>query len=65
MAKLLHRYVLQHVADASVLNVERLDPVLQRRRQLAGCATELLQQKCAEACIRLADLDRLNEFLAV
>ncbi len=65
MAELLHRDVLQHVADAGILDVERLDPILQRRRQLAGCAAELLQQKCAEACVRLADLDRLDQFLAV
>ena len=60
MAELLHRDILQHIANACVLYVERLDPILQRRRQLTGCAAELLQQKCAEAGVRLADLDRLD-----
>ena len=65
MAELLHRDVLQHVANAGILDVKGLHPVLQRRGELAGRATELLQQECTEARIGLADLDRLDQFLAV
>jgi hypothetical protein len=60
MAEFFHRYVLQHVADAGIFDVERLNPVLQRRRELACGAAELLKQKGSEPGVRLTNLDRLN-----
>ena len=43
VAELLDRDVLEHVANAGILNVEGLDPVLQCRGQFAGGTPELLQ----------------------
>ena len=65
VAELLDRDVLQHVADAGVLDVERLHPILQGRRQFAGGSAELLQEICAEASIRGAYIDGLNKLFAV
>ena len=65
MAELLHRDVLQHVADARVLDVERLHPVLQRRRQLARGAAELFEEECAETRVRRADVDRMDQLFSV
>jgi hypothetical protein len=65
MAELLHRDVLQHVANACILDVEGLHPVLQCRSELACRAAELLQQEGAKARIRLANLDRLDQFLVM
>ncbi len=36
---------------------------MQRRGELAGCAAELLEQESAKTGVRLADLDRLDQFL--
>ena len=52
MAEFLDRDVLKHVADAGVLDVERLHPVLQRGGKLARGSAELLEQICAEAGVR-------------
>ena len=65
MAEFLDRDVLQHVADAGVLDVERLHPVLQRGGEFARGATELLEQKRAEARVWFAHAHGLNEFLTV
>ena len=65
MAEFLHRDVLQHIADAGILDVEGLHPVLQCRSELACRAAELLQQEGAKARIRLANLDRLDQFLVM
>ena len=62
MAEFFHRNVLQHIADAGILDMEGLHPILQRSGELAGRAAKLLQQESAEACIWLADLDRLDQF---
>ena len=58
MAELLHRDVLEHVANAGVGDMERLHPVLQGRGQFPGGTAELLQQELAEARVRCADIDR-------
>ena len=65
MAELLDRDVLQHVADAGVLDVERLHPILQGRRKFAGGSAELLQKIRAEASIRGANIDGLDKFFSV
>ena len=65
VAKLLDCDVLQHVADAGVLDVERLHPILQGRRKFAGGSAELLQEIRAKASIRGAYIDRLYKFFAV
>ena len=44
VAELLDRDVLKHVADAGVLDVERLHPILEGRRQFAGCSPESLKE---------------------
>ena len=63
MAELLHRDVLQHIADAGILDVEGLHPILERCGQFAGCAPELLKQQGSETSIGLTDLDWLYQFL--
>ena len=65
MAEFLDRDVLQHVADAGVLDVEGLHPVLQGRRKFAGGSAELLQEIRAEASVGGAYIDRLDKFFAV
>jgi hypothetical protein len=42
VAELLDGDVLQHVADRGVLDVERLNPILERCRLLSGRTAELL-----------------------
>jgi len=63
MAELLHRDVLQHIADAGVLDVEGLHPILERCGKFASCPAELLKQKGSETSIGLTDLDWLYQFL--
>jgi hypothetical protein len=63
MAELLHRDVLEHIADAGILDVEGLHPILERRGQFASCTPELLKQKGSETSIGLSDLDWLYQFL--
>ena len=65
VAELLDRDVLQHVADAGVLDVERLHPILQGSRKFASSSAELLQEICAEASVRGAYNDGLHELFAV
>src|ERR1700722_17594587 len=60
MAEFLDGDVLKHVADASILDMERLHPILQRRGQFAGCPSKLLEQISAEASIRGSYIDGLN-----
>ena len=43
MAELLHRDVLQHIADAGILDMEGLHPILERRGQFTSCTAELLK----------------------
>ena len=54
VAELLHRDVLQQIANPRLRAVERLDPILQARRQLARRAAKLLQQKLRKHRVRLA-----------
>src|SRR6185437_6270572 len=63
MAELLHRDVLQHVANTRVLDVEGLHPVLQCRSQLAGRTSKLLQEKGSKTRIWFANLDGLDQLL--
>ena len=42
MAELLHRNVLQHVADASIFDMEGLHPILQGGGKFASRAAKLL-----------------------
>ena len=65
VAELLDRDVLQHVADAGVLDVERLHPILQGRRKFTRSSAELLQEICAEASVRGAYIDRLDVLCGV
>ena len=65
MAKLLDRDALKHVADARVLDVERLHPILQGRLKFAGGSAELLQEIRAEASIRGPYIDRLEVLCGV
>ena len=65
VAEFLDRDVLKHVADAGVLDVERLHPILQGRGQFAGRAAELLQEIRAEARIGRPDIDGLDKLFAV
>jgi hypothetical protein len=65
VAELLDRDVLKHVADAGVLDVERLYPILQGRGKFAGGSAELLQEIRAEASIRGPYIDGLYKFFAV
>src|SRR5665213_1325785 len=62
MAELFHRDILQHVADACVLDMEGLYPILQSRSQFSGCTAELFEQKLAELGIWLADINRHDGF---
>jgi hypothetical protein len=65
MAEFLHRDVLKHVADARVFDMERLNPILEGSRQLAGGATELFQQKRPESRIRLGNAYGMKKFFTV
>jgi hypothetical protein len=65
MAEFLDRDILQHVADARVLDMEGLHPILKRGRQLAGGSAELFQQELAKARIRGADIHRPNQLFAM
>ena len=65
MAEFLDRDVLKHVADAGVLDVKRLNPILQRRGEFARSPSELLEKICPEAGVRPAHVNRLNELFAV
>jgi hypothetical protein len=65
MTELFHRDVLQHIANAGVLDMERLDPVLERSGKLSGRAAELFKKILSEAGIRLADAYRVQKFFGV
>ena len=65
MTEFLDRDVLKHVPDAGVLDVKRLNPILQRGGQFPRRASKLLQEVCAEAGVRSSDIDGLNQFFAM
>ena len=65
MAEFLDGDVLKHVANAGVLDVEGLHPVLQRGGKFARRSAELLEEERAEARVRFAHAHGLNKFLAV
>ena len=65
VAEFLDRDVLKHVADAGVLDVERLHPILQRRGEFARGSSELLKKIGAEAGVRSAHVHGLNKLFAV
>lgn len=58
MTELLDRDVLKHVPDAGILDMKRLDPILERRRQFPGGSTKLLEEVCAKAGVWSPDIDR-------
>ena len=49
MAEFLDRNVLEHVPDARVLNMKRLNPILQRGGQFPCGSSKLLEEICAKA----------------
>ena len=57
MAEFLDRNVLKHVPDAGILDVKRLDPILQRGGQFPSCSTKLLEKVCAKAGVWGSDID--------
>jgi hypothetical protein len=65
VAEFLDRNVLQHIADAGILNMEGLDPVLESCGEFASCSPELFEQECTKACIWFANIYRLDEFFAM
>ena len=65
MTELLHGDILQHIANACVFDMKGLHLRLQRGCELAGGASELLQQKSSKACVWLADLDLLDQFFSM
>jgi hypothetical protein len=60
MTEFLDGNVLKHVPDASILDVKRLHPILQRGGQFPGGASKLLEKIGAKASIWGSDIDRLN-----
>jgi len=65
MAELLDGDILQHVADRRLLDVERLRPIGERRRQFAGGAAELLEQQLPERDAWILDLDVQHQLFAM
>ena len=51
MAEFLQGDILEHIADARILDMEGLNPIGQSRGQLAGRAAELLEEFLAECGI--------------
>ena len=56
---------LQHIADACILDMEKLYPVCQLRGQFAGGTPKLFEEKLAKARIGIFNLNGLDGFLDV
>ena len=65
MAEFLDRDILEHVADASILDVERLYPILQGRCQFTRGPSKLLKKVGAKASVGDANIDGLNKLFAM
>jgi hypothetical protein len=65
MAEFLDRNVLKHVPDAGILDMKRLNPILQRGGQFPSGSSKLLKEICAKAGVWGSDIDGLNQLFAM
>ena len=60
MTEFLDRDVLKHIPNAGILDMERLDPILERRGQFACRPSKLLEEVRAKAGVWGPDINGLN-----
>lgn len=62
MAELFYRDILQHVADADVIAMERLDKVLECRGQFPSRSAKLFEQVLSETWVGRLNLHGTEQF---